>query len=86
MDLQWILTFDVNCRHPFSAIHLLTCELFHSGAQLANVLPQVRHPGEGVFLQLKHVIGTAAAASLAVEGAVAVPRDTGQRSLTDCDV
>lgn len=68
---------DVNCRHPSSAIHLLTCELFHSRAQLANVPPQVRHPGEGVFLQLIHVIGTAAAAPLAVEGAVAVPRVTG---------
>lgn len=65
---------------------VFTCKLPHSAAQLADAVPQVCHPGEGAFLQLVHVVGAAAAAPLAVEGTVAVPGVTGQRSLTDCNV
>lgn len=77
---------DVNSRFTVSTIYLLTCKLLHSAAKHADVFPQVWHSGEGVFLQLIHVIGTTAAASLAVEGAVTVPLVADQRFLTDCSV
>lgn len=53
--------------------------LENAAAQRADVLPQRMHPGEGLLLQLEHVVGCAAAATLAGEGAAAVPLVTGQR-------
>lgn len=50
-----------------------------AAAQRADVVPQGLHPGEGGLLQPVHVVGRAAAAALARERAVAVPRVAAQR-------
>lgn len=82
---KWWLE-GMRATRSLSSVHLHTCKHFHSVAQIADAVPQACHPGEGVFLQLIHVVGAATAAPLAVEGTVTVPSVTGQRFLSDCDV
>lgn len=50
-----------------------------AAAQRADIVPQGLHPGEGGLLQPVHVVGCTAAAALARERAVAVPRVAAQR-------
>lgn len=50
-----------------------------TAAQRADIVPQGLHPGEGGLLQLVHVVGCTAAAALARECTVAVPRVAAQR-------